>query len=233
MERIWEVIVNLCLKTTLLAVCMVIGGNAPAVTAATFSPDTASASSEFSSGYLATYTIDGSGMPAGFDETSTHATYMFGNHWTTIQGDTVGAFITWGFNAPTAVSGVYIWNHLSNGIASNAFYAPTLFDFELFSSAGSLLKLSSVAMAHSTNTAQFFGFGALIENVTSATFTVLETRNEKESGNVLRPFTGLAEVLFTNDVKAPPTPIPLPASAWLLGGALAALAGARRRRGAA
>lgn len=128
------------------------------------------------------------------------------------------------------MSGIHIWNHLSNGVASNACYAPTLFDLELFGAINTpLLKLQNVLMAHSTNLAQFFSFGSLVNDGSFATFTILQTRYELDQQSRGTRYTGLAEVLFDN---TPPSVIPLPASGWLLLGGLAALVGARRKHAA-
>lgn len=204
---------------------------ATAAQAATFTADTATASSAFSSGYVPTNTINGTGMPVGFGPSDVHANYAFGNHWTTVFDDTVGAHITWGFTAPKTVGGIYIWNHLSNIIATNSYYAPTLFNLELFDAgSNSLGGISNVAMNHSTNQSQAFDLGNLFTGVSSVKFTVLQTRAQLENERSL--YTGLAEVLFTDERLAAPNPavVPLPAGAWLLLSGLAAMGIASRRR---
>lgn len=211
------------------AVCAVVF--ATAAQAATFTANSATASSAFSSGYAAVNTINGTGMPVGFGPSDVHATYAFGNHWTTVFNDTVGANITWGFTAPKTLGGIYIWNHLSNGVASNAYYAPTLFNLELFDAASnSLGGITRVAMNHSTNQSQAFDLGNLFTGVSSVKFTVLQTRAQLENQASL--YTGLAEVLFTDARLAAPNPavVPLPAGAWLLLSGLAAMGIVSRRR---
>jgi hypothetical protein len=181
-------------------------------------PDTVSASSEFNANYLAINTINGSGLPAGYDETSAHANYSTGNHWTTSAGDVTSAFITWGFNTPQSLGGIYIWTHRSNIIAANPGYEPTLFDLTL-RDAGSniLLFLDDITMAPDTANAQFFSFGAAFANVSSVRFDVEAVQNPAST------YTGLAEVAFT----AIPEPTTFAPIAGMI--ALAFAAGRRSR----
>ncbi len=212
--------------------------------AAPFSPDTAKASSEFSSGYVADNTIDGTGMTAGFGPGDTHATYAFGNHWTTGPNtDPLAQWIEWGFATPTDIGGLWIWNHLSNGIASNAFYEPTEFsltfrddaDNVLDSFAGIALAPQPAATDPAFGTSQAFTLSAPIANVSAVRFDV--DGKEPPLAPVSTAYTGLAEVLFTGDTitgatvidGGTPPAIPLPAAGWLLIGGLAGVAALRKK----
>ena len=207
---------------------------AGATQAATFSPDIATASSFFSSGYVPENTIDGSGLPGGFGPSDTHATYVFGNHWTTgINTNPVDQFIEWGFTSSTTIGGMYIWNHLSNGAADYDGYEPTLFDLSFRdSSGGTLAFFDDVPLTPDTaGASESFGFANPVANVSWVLFEVEATQLSTTS------YTGLAEVLFsdtaivTADVTlGSTTPVPLPAAAWMLIAGIAGLAGARRLR---
>jgi hypothetical protein len=202
----------------------------PASAASLISADTAIASSEFSSGYVAENTINGTGLSMGFDQNSLHDTYVFGNHWTTTssggagQSGPVDEFITWGFDTPVALSGMYIWNHLSNNIAANAGYEPVRFslrgadaqDNEVFFFDD--LPLLAQEELGQFGESQLVGFGSLFDGISTITFTVLETQSSTS-------FTGLAEVIFTDDV----TVIPVPGAGVLLLSGLLGL-GLKRRR---
>jgi hypothetical protein len=171
--------------------------------AALIIPDTATASSEFNANYLAVNTINGSGMPIGYDTDSAHADYAVLNHWTTSTGDVIGAWIDWGFDTPATLGQIFIWTHRSNNIAVNSSYSPTRFDLELFDDADvSLLLWENVALGIDTEFAQGFTFPAIIDDVSRVRFTVLETPEPTS-------FTGLAEVAFTA--------VPEPSSTLLLG----------------
>lgn len=187
------------------------------VQAALIIPDTATASSEFNSNYLAVNTINGSGMPVGYDTASAHADYATNNHWTTASGDVIGATIDWGFDTPTTLGQIFIWTHRSNIIAANSGYEPTRFDLELFDdSNGSLLLWENVALAPDTAFAQGFTFPTLIDDVSTVRFTVRETQLSTTN------FTGLAEVAFTA--------VPEPSSTLLLGAGFSLFLLTSRRR---
>ena len=161
-------------------------------------PDTATASSEFSSGYLATNTINGSGLPSGFDISDTHANYAVGNHWTSATGTTpTDQFISWGFITPQTLDTIYIWNHLSSQpLAANTGYDVTLFDLTLLnSSGGTLLSLNDAALTPDTNTSQSFSFGGAIPEVATVIFDVETVQSSPN-------FTGLAEVAFNSTDSA-------------------------------
>ena len=198
--------------------------------AAVISADTATASSEFSGGYVAENTINGTGLSTAGDPTATHADYVFGNHWTTRANDVLGASISWGFSGGASVGGIYIWNHLSNIIASNPGYEPTLFDLDLLDGSDNVIaSFDDIDLSPDTNMAQAFSFGEIFADVSTITFTVEEVQGTT-------PFTGLAEVLFDDsfqiqgatDIGAV-SPIPLPAGLPLLAGAFGLLFGLRRR----
>jgi hypothetical protein len=157
-------------------------------------PDSATANSEFSSSYLATNTINGSGLPANFALTDAHANYTTNNHWTTAAGATPGRFITWTFNTPRLLGGIHLWNHRSNNIASNANYEIVLYDLVLFDgpngTGNTLATFPNRPLLPDTAIAQTSAFPATA-GVRSVRLIVRETQNNNSS-----PFTGLAEVAF-------------------------------------
>lgn len=167
------------------------------------SPDTAIPSTEFTlniNGFdgLAIHTIDGSGLPIGFDQTATHDLYASGNHWTTGPGTLPNEqFITWGFGTPQTLNEVYLWNHQSTVPPSGSSgYDVTVFDLTVFDSNGNpLLVLNDLPLMPDTALSQAFSFGGAIENVSSVRFDVEAVQSSTE-------FTGLAEVAF-NQVPEP------------------------------
>jgi len=173
-------------------------------------------------------------MPASFDGSDIHANYAFGNHWTTATGtDPLDASITWSFTSATTIAGLYIWNHLSNSIASNAGYDVTLFDLTFLDASNSILKaFDDVAMTPNTAGASE---AFTLANPLSGVFGV---RFDVEAVDGSPNFTGLAEVLFSDAViagavelePAPMSPVPLPAGLPLLLAGLGALGIARRIR---
>lgn len=185
--------------------------------AALFQPDSATAGSEFSGNYLIDFAINGTGLPDPFTPSDVHATYARNNHWTTRSGALAAgtAFADFFFDTPKTVGTFYLWNHLSNGIASDPGYAVTLFDLELFDAADNPLgSITNVAADPDFFAAQAFGF-APIDNVSRVKLTILANNGSPQ-------YTGVGEVAFDS------LRIPTPASAALL--AAAALVGTRRRR---
>jgi len=210
-----------------LAASMGLIGSAQAFT---FSADTATASSVFSSSYAAANTINGSGMPDPFGIADAHAIYVPGNHWTTRANQTIGEHITWGFDDPVTLGSLYIWNHLSTagggGVAANPHYAPTIFDLEIFDPTDALIgSLTGGTLQHDVSTAQAIDLGAIYNNVGSVKFTIKETRAEVV-GYTFTRYSGLAEVLFSSESV---TVVPLPAAGWLFLTGLFALAAVGRR----
>lgn len=219
------------MKTKFLATALALSCMGGLSHAATFSANSATASSFFDGNYVPTNTIDGSGLPGGFGPSDIHANYAQGNHWTTASGtDPLDQFIEWGFTTAQTLGGIYIWNHLSNIIASNAEYEPTLFDLTLKDSGGNtIIFFDDVGLTPDTaGASESFTFDAPILNVSSVLFEVEQTQGSPS-------FTGLAEVLFDDSVISGAdvtlSAIPLPAGVWMLLAGIGGLAGARRLRG--
>lgn len=190
--------------------------------AAIIKPTGAAASSSFSSGYLPTFTIDGSGLSGGgLDPSEEHATYVPGNHWTSAAGNPVGQWIDWTFSAPQTLGAAYIWNHRSNGVAANPNYEPTLFNLTLFDAAGGVLgSFVNVSLLPDVASAQRIDF-ALTANVSRVRFDVLQTQGST-------PYTGLAEVAF--DTQSFAGAVPEPASWAMMIGGFGLIGGTLRRR---
>ena len=185
--------------------------------AALFQPDSATAGSEFSGSYDIGNTIDGSGLPSPFTTLDVHGTYVVNNHWTTQRGALAAgnAFADFFFDTPKTVGTFYLWNHLSNNIASDPGYAVTLFNLELFDAADDPIgSITDLVADPDVFSAQAFGF-APIDNVSRVRFTILNNNGSPD-------LTGVAEVAFDT------LRIPTPASAALL--ATAGLIGTCRRR---
>ena len=156
-------------------------------------PDTAVASSEYSSSYQATNTIDGSGLSDPLlGSNAIHDPYSYDNHWTSARGTAPrDQLIDWGFNTPQNLDQMYIWNHQSTvGPAANPGYDVTLFDLTLFDAADNiLLTLDDVALQPDTNAAQTFSFGQTVANVSRVRFEIEDVQSSTN-------YTGLAEVGF-------------------------------------
>jgi len=177
--------------------------------AAVIKPDTAIASSQFSAAYSPTRTIDGSGLPSPTDISAAHADYTSAsNHWTTAAaGGPVGQWIEWGFTAPATVGAIYIWNHRSNGVASNSGYEPTVFDLTFYDSSNVVLaSFDNLSLLPDNAFAQRFDF-AQMSDVSRVRFDI---RAVQSSPN----YTGLAEVAFDTDSFLS-APIPEPAT-WAM-----------------
>lgn len=178
-------------------------------------PDTAVAGSTFSGSYDIGNAIDGSGLPAGFTLASTHAIYAANNHWTTANGAIAAgtANASFSFNAPQTISQFHLWNHQSNGVASNGFYAVTQFDLVFFDAANSVLgEVLNVAATGGVgvNTVQSFGFPTFTD-VSRVLFRI--DANSAPAGFSGVNYTGVAEVAFS----AAPIPEATTAGMLLLG----------------
>lgn len=185
-----------------------------AANAAFVQPDTATASSEFNADFAAVHTINGSGLPVGYDETSAHANYANGNHWTTRGSNpAVNEFIEWGFSSDQTLYGMYVWNHRSNVISVNPNYDVTLFDLTLFDALNNvLLHLDDVSLTPDSDLAQTFAFTGPINNVRRVLFDVEQTQGSSF-------YTGLAEVGFETEAFATITaPATLPLFALSMAG---------------
>jgi hypothetical protein len=164
-------------------------------------PDSATATSEFSGSYVIANAINGSGLPVGFTPESEHATYVVGNHWTTRANQTIGQSATFTFATPKTLGGFYMWAHRSNNIAETPFYAVTRFDLVFRNTAGTVLQtLTNLPGVPNMLAAQTFAY-VQIADVKSVQFIVRATANNNSSR-----YTGLAEVAFTDCVKAQANP---------------------------
>ena len=157
-------------------------------------PDSATATSEFSGSYLVGNAINGSGLPANFTLNDEHATYATNNHWTTQTNQTIGESATFSFNTAQSLGVFHMWNHRSNGVASNPYYEPVLFDLVLFDgpngTGATLATFASLTALPNVANAQSIPF-TITPGVRSVRFIVRATENGSVS-----PFTGLAEVAF-------------------------------------
>lgn len=179
-----------------------------------FQPDSAVAGSEFSGSYDIGNAIDGSGLPPGFDATSVHATYAANNHWTTRAGALAAgnAWATFSFDEPVTIGTFLMWNHLSNGVASDPGYAITRFTLELMDSDSNVLhSLVDVTAVPNVHTAQSFVM-PITGGVSSVKLTILANNGSPN-------YTGLAEVAFSA--------VPAPGALALLG--IGAIVSRRRR----
>ena len=185
-------------------------------------PDGATTSSQFLDGsnYLVTNTINGSGLPGGFDASSSHASYAAGNHWTTAGGAIAGVTATYTFTTAQTLDAFYLWNHLSTvGVAASNGYAVANFDLRFYDGSSTLVgSLLGQTAAKNVATAQTYSFSP-ISNVRSVVFTINSNHGDAN-------YTGLAEVAFQAT-----SAIPEPASiAVWMGVAAASLVVWRQRR---
>lgn len=197
------------------AILAIAGASASVASAQLFQPDSATATSEFSGSYLIDNVIDGSGLPANFTPADAHANYAINNHWTTVSGALAAdnAKASFLFNSPVTIGTFHMWNHRSNGVASDPGYAVTSFDLRLFDSSNNeLYSLLNQSATPNVAIAQSFLF-APVANVSRVDFRIITNNGSPR-------YTGLAEVAF----EAVPTPGALALMGF--GGLLAA----RRRR---
>ena len=202
--------------TTLLGLISATVATGGMASAAIFQPDSATAGSEFNSNYVIGNAINGTGLPAGFGPDDTHGIYDQGNHWTTRSGALAAgdAWADFSFNAPVTIGTFYMWNHRSDGVASDPGYAITLFTLELFDAADNLLGAPTDTPATpGVFTAQAFGIGP-VSGVSRVRLTILENNGSPR-------YTGVGEVAF-DELR-----VPAPSAAAMLG--LVGLMGARRR----
>ncbi|MDX2036165.1 MAG: PEP-CTERM sorting domain-containing protein [Isosphaeraceae bacterium] len=189
-------------------------------------PTSATAESEFSGSYDIGNAIDGSGLPAGFTPASAHATYTTHNHWTTKaaavnEGKANASFF---FADPVHLDAFHLWNHRSNGIASNAFYEVTSFDLAFYDSGGMLLRsILGLSALGETATAQTYHFPIVID-VSRVDFKIVANQGLPRGTNP--NYTGVAEVAFNAVAVPEPSTIAL----GLLGAGFGLARAARRRR---
>lgn len=198
--------------------------------AAVIKPVATSSSSNENGAFAPLGTINGQGLtPPGVNPAEIHDFDRGFNHWRSGPTGATNASITWNFGPNQTLGGIYIWNHqdiLPSGSQPGTVPTPTtvditLFDLLFFDPIGTpLLVLDDLSILPNVRTAQFVGFGQLINNVASVRLEV-----EATEGNLLQ--AGLAEVAFDDSRSEV---VPLPASVLFLLGGLGALAGLRRRR---
>jgi hypothetical protein len=154
-------------------------------------PNSATATSTFSSSYAIANAINGSGLPANFTVTDAHATYSVNNHWTTAANQTIGQSATFNFTTPQSIGAFHLWAHRSNGVASNPYYVATRFDLVFRNASGAVLStVTNIPATPNVAVAQTKFFDQVL-NVSSIQYIIRETANNNSS-----PYTGLAEVAF-------------------------------------
>ncbi len=203
-------------SAALVAACV-----ASSATAQMIAPNSATTASQFSSLYDIGNVIDGSGLPAGFDVTSSHNVYLTNNHWTTQSGalQAGNARASFFFDTAQSIYSFNMWNHRSTpqgqgGVGADPNYAVTRFDI-VFRDAGgtAIFSLLNQTALPNIAIAQNYNF-ATVDGVRSVDFTILANNGSTQ-------YTGLAEVRFNGT-------IPSPGAVGVL--ALAGLAASRRRR---
>jgi hypothetical protein len=176
------------IRTIALAAALAL---AAAASADIFQPDGATAGSEFSGLYDIGNTRDGSGLTVPFTIFSPHATYETNNHWTTKAGalQAGNAWASFTFNSDRTIGTFHMWNHRSNGIASDPGYAVTLFNLRMYDVNGALLfELLNQPATPNVPEAQSFCFEP-VDGVRRVDFTILANNGSPN-------YTGLAEVAF-------------------------------------
>lgn len=166
-------------------------GRGSVASAQIFQPDGATAGSEYSGLYDIGNTRDGSGLPLGFSIFSPHATYAVNNHWTTKAGalEAGTAWASYTFKSDRTVGTFHMWNHRSNGVASDPGYAVTLFDMRMYDGRGTLLfELLNQPAAPNVAAAQSFCFDPVV-GVRRVDIVILDNNGSPN-------YTGLAEVAF-------------------------------------
>jgi len=178
------------LRLSLLALAICTAAKAAVI----IQPDTATASSSFSTFFEPINTINGSGLLGPVSSLPNHAAYSGeagGNHWTTngIIAPT-NNWIEWGFNTLQTLNTIYIWNHQSNNIASNPGYDVGNFTLTFYNALNQQVGLIySGTLAFDSAAPQAFDFG--LRTFSSVRFDIDSVQSSTD-------FTGLAEVAFSN-----------------------------------
>jgi hypothetical protein len=179
------------LKPGLRHVCFFLALCASAL-ATIIQPDTATASSFFSSDYRPENTINGSGLLGPVATLPNHAPYSnagTGNHWTTDGSGPLNEWIQWGFASDQTLDTIYLWNHQSTQpLSNNTGYDVTAFSLTFLDSSLATIGTFSGTLAVDSAAAQTFAFGAL----SGVRFVKLDVDGTQFSTN----YTGLAEVAF-------------------------------------
>lgn len=158
-----------------------------------FQPDSAVASSEFSSSYDIGNTIDASGLPEVFSFNTPHATYAGNNHWTT-RSNPVNPNATFFFNEAKTIRQFFLWNHRSNGVAADPNYAVKRFSLTFFDGDGNQVgAVEDLPAQQHVARAQLYDFDA-VEGVRSVRVNILENYGSQ--------YWGFAEVAFSSTVLA-------------------------------
>ncbi len=158
-----------------------------------FQPDSAVASSEFSGSYDIGNAIDGSGFPAVFSFMTPHSTYTTNNHWTT-RSNPVNPNATFFFNEEKTIRQFFLWNHRSNGVASDPNYAVKRFTLTFFDAADQVLAVvEDLPAEQNVSYAQLYAFD-VVEGVRSVRINILENYGSQ--------YRGFAEVAFSPTVLA-------------------------------
>jgi hypothetical protein len=156
-------------------------------------PDTATAKSEFTTSFdgSAINTINGSGMPLGFNATDNHQIYKSGNHWVTDSAFPEGNTITWGFNQPQTLTSIVLWNHQSSeAFPGSDGYDVTGFDLMLLDENGNEIEeITDVELYPNTASGQILGFAREIKNVSTVRLTIVAVEDSLQ-------YAALAEVAF-------------------------------------
>lgn len=185
-------------------------------------PTSATTASQFSALYDIGNVIDGSGLEAGFDVTSSHAIYLQNNHWTTQAGALAAgnARASFFFSSEVDLYSFNMWNHRSTtsgggGVGADPNYAVTRFDLVFRDAGGDVIfSLLNQAALPNIAIAQNYVFDT-VTGVRQVDFTIL-------ANNGSNNYTGLAEVRFNG------VPLPTPGAGVFL--AASGLMLARRRR---
>lgn len=206
------------LRGIALAVGLAMVGAPGAIGATLFQPDSATATSEHSPSFDIGNVINGSGLPANFGPNDPHNNYAINNHWTTAENEVAGVSATFFFQSEVTIGSFYMWNHRSNSIASNIYYAVTDFDLILRNADGDpLLTLPNLTALSDVAVAQTYSFQS-VTGVRSVDFVINGNRGLAEGINP--NFTGLAEVAFSAVGIPEPSGLVVAALA-LLGGLVA------------